>query len=66
MLLDDVMSELDDERRELLSDLLRTTGQAVVATTDPDHVPGARDPDVRLVEVSGGIVRATGSTEVAA
>ena len=66
MLLDDVMSELDDVRRELLSDLLRTTGQAIVATTDLDHVPGARDPDVGLVEVGGGSARAVGSTEVAA
>ena len=41
MLLDDVMSELDAERRELLADLLRAGGQAVVTTTEPDHVPGA-------------------------
>ncbi|MDQ4049403.1 MAG: DNA replication/repair protein RecF [Actinomycetota bacterium] len=66
MLLDDVMSELDDRRSGLLSDLLRADGQALVATTDLDHVPGARGPDVRVVEVSGGAVRATGPREVPA
>jgi DNA replication and repair protein RecF len=63
MLLDDVMSELDDVRRELLSDLLRSTGQAFVATTDLDHVPGARGADVSVVSVSGGALSAA---EVAA
>ncbi len=42
MLLDDVMSELDAERRELLVSELRTGGQSVIATTDLAHVPGAR------------------------
>ena len=41
MLLDDVMSELDAERRELLADLLRAGGQSVITTTEPEHVPGA-------------------------
>ena len=40
MLLDDVMSELDSERRELLADLLRSGGQAIVTATEADHVPG--------------------------
>ena len=42
MLLDDVMSELDAERRELLADLLRSGGQAVVTATEADHVPARR------------------------
>ena len=54
MLLDDVMSELDGSRRELLSELLRAGGQSVVTTTDADHVPRAGEPDVTLLEVSGG------------
>ena len=41
MLLDDVMSELDAERRELLARELATGGQSVIATTDLAHVPGA-------------------------
>ena len=66
MLLDDVMSELDDVRRELLSDLVRASGQTLLATTDVDHVPGARDSDVCVVEVDGGAVHVAGSSEVAA
>ncbi len=44
MLLDDVMSELDRERRErLVARLLAEPGaQSVITTTDLDHVPGAR------------------------
>ena len=41
MLLDDVMSELDSERRELLARELSSGGQSVIATTDLAHVPGA-------------------------
>ena len=54
MLLDDVMSELDADRRELLAEMLRAGGQAVVTTTDPDHVPGADAGDAVLVEVTDG------------
>jgi DNA replication and repair protein RecF len=52
MLLDDVMSELDTERRELLAGLLRSAGQAVVTATEPEHVPGAEESE--LVRVEGG------------
>ena len=52
MLLDDVMSELDSERRERLIDLVRADGQALITATDPDHVPGAHD----LVEVADGMI----------
>ena len=41
MLLDDVMSELDHHRRELLARELSGGGQSVIATTDLEHVPGA-------------------------
>jgi DNA replication and repair protein RecF len=54
MLLDDVMSELDEHRRRRLADLVRAGGQAVVTTTEAEHVPGATDPDVHLVEVADG------------
>ena len=54
MLLDDVMSELDSERRELLASLLRDGGQAVITTADADHVPGAGEAGTVLVEVAGG------------
>jgi DNA replication and repair protein RecF len=48
MLLDDVMSELDAARRELLAGLLRTGGQAVVTATELSHVPGDGYAAVRV------------------
>jgi DNA replication and repair protein RecF len=57
MLLDDVMSELDQVRRQALVELLRAAGaQAVITTTDLDHVPGARESAAARVEVQGGNV----------
>jgi DNA replication and repair protein RecF len=53
MLLDDVMSELDHDRRLALSTRLREgTGQAVVTSTELDHVPGSGSPEVAAVAVS--------------
>jgi DNA replication and repair protein RecF len=57
MLLDDVMSELDSERRELLAGLLRSGGQAVVTATEAEHVPGVVDEElvsVRADRLAGG------------
>ena len=54
MLLDDVMSELDSGRRDRLAALVRSEGQAVITTTDADHVPGADDDDVALIAVAAG------------
>jgi DNA replication and repair protein RecF len=59
MLLDDVMSELDAERRELLAGLLRSGGQAVITTTEPDHVPGTALAGGGLVRVENGAVSGT-------
>jgi len=56
MLLDDVMSELDAERRELLARELSTGGQSVIATTDLAHVPGAGDASVTRLRVSVGAI----------
>lgn len=58
MLLDDVMSELDGERRGRLVQLLRAGGQSVITTTDVDHVPGATDPGVTRLAVADGTVLA--------
>jgi DNA replication and repair protein RecF len=60
MLLDDVMSELDQHRRQALVDLLRATpGQSVITTTDLEHVPGVTDADVTHLAVSNGQLLAT-------
>jgi DNA replication and repair protein RecF len=56
MLLDDVMSELDVARRELLADELRASGQSVVVTTDLAHVPGAGDVGVSRLRISSGAI----------
>lgn len=56
MLLDDVMSELDAQRRELLAGELRSAGQSVIATTDLGHVPGASDRGVARLHIAPGAV----------
>lgn len=57
MLLDDVMSELDQTRRRALVDLLRASGgQSVITTTDLEHVPGADEPEVTRLAVLDGRV----------
>ncbi|HEY2537236.1 MAG TPA: DNA replication and repair protein RecF [Solirubrobacteraceae bacterium] len=56
MLLDDVMSELDADRRELLARELSTGGQSVIATTDLAHVPGGTASTVTRLRVSPGVV----------
>jgi DNA replication and repair protein RecF len=56
MLLDDVMSELDADRRGMLIARLDDGGQAVVTTTDLGHVPGAQAPTVVRLKVSPGTV----------
>jgi DNA replication and repair protein RecF len=56
MLLDDVMSELDGERRELLAGDLFGGGQSVIATTDLAHVPGAADARVTRLRVCSGTI----------
>jgi DNA replication and repair protein RecF len=56
LLLDDVMSELDAERRELLASELAGSGQSVIATTDLAHVPGAGDATVTRLRISPGAV----------
>ncbi len=56
LLLDDVMSELDSDRRELLAGELAGAGQSVIATTDLAHVPGAAARAVTRLRISPGVV----------
>lgn len=51
MLLDDVMSELDPERRERLAALLGEEGQALITATESDHVPSL---DYTEIAISAG------------
>jgi DNA replication and repair protein RecF len=53
LLLDDVLSELDPERRRALAGLLGDRGQALVSATDASFLPVA--PDL-LLDVSPGEV----------
>lgn len=56
MLLDDVMSELDLQRRGMLVEMLGDRGQSVITTTDLAHVPGGdRSPVVRLRVRDGAV-----------
>ncbi|HEV7807880.1 MAG TPA: DNA replication and repair protein RecF [Solirubrobacteraceae bacterium] len=58
MLLDDVMSELDADRRALLARMLDVDGQSVITTTDLAHVPGADARSVaRLAVVDGTVLQ---------
>jgi DNA replication and repair protein RecF len=54
LLLDDVMSELDATRRERLTSLLRRDGQALITTTELEHVPGSEEPDVERIRIEAG------------
>ncbi|MBA2546744.1 MAG: DNA replication/repair protein RecF [Solirubrobacterales bacterium] len=54
MLLDDVMSELDPERRALLVGSLAGAGQALLTATEAAHVPAAPGADITSIAVSGG------------
>jgi DNA replication and repair protein RecF len=56
MLLDDVMSELDPQRRALLAEMLSGDGQSIITTTDLAHVPGAERPGVIRLAVADGAV----------
>ncbi|MEA2287877.1 MAG: replication and repair protein RecF [Solirubrobacteraceae bacterium] len=62
LLLDDVMSELDADRRGLLVARLDDGGQSVVTTTDLGHVPGADAAGVvRLAVVPGAVLQDAGA-----
>jgi DNA replication and repair protein RecF len=53
LLLDDVLSELDPDRRRILAARVRSAGQALVTATDAAMLPAAPD---QLLEVTPGAV----------
>jgi DNA replication and repair protein RecF len=57
LLLDDVMSELDADRRALLVERITKAGQSLVTTTDLAHVPGADRASVVRLSVTPGAVQ---------
>ena len=66
MLLDDVTSELDPERRELLCDRLANGGgQALVTATEASHLPASCERLEHAVR-GGAVIAARGRTEEAA
>jgi DNA replication and repair protein RecF len=58
LLLDDVLSELDSQRRRALLDALPPGGQTVVTTTSTDSLPAAARDAALIVEVTPGEARA--------
>jgi DNA replication and repair protein RecF len=54
LLLDDVLSELDQRRRGILAERIRSSGQAFVTATSADALPAAPD---QLIEVTPGAAR---------
>jgi DNA replication and repair protein RecF len=52
LLLDDVLSELDPNRRRILAERVRTAGQALITATDAAMLPA--EPD-QLIEVTPGM-----------
>lgn len=60
LLLDDVLSELDGVRRELLVARVAQAGQTLLTATEIEQLPAAIRERVRHVEVAGGGVRPAG------
>lgn len=63
MLLDDVMSELDPERRHRLVALLGGGGQALITTTEPEHVPRGELGEVGELFIAAGRARPSTTAE---
>src|SRR5215218_2431362 len=66
LLLDDVMSELDAERRERLVERIGSAGQSVITATELAHVPGAGAAGVVPLRVAAGVVTAEPTPALAA
>jgi DNA replication and repair protein RecF len=58
LLLDDVLSELDPERRRILAMRVRSAGQALVTATDAAMLPA--EPDQLLEVTPGAVLEAVG------
>ena len=54
LLLDDVLSELDPERRRVLADRLRVSGQALVTSASANALPGEPAQTVTVAQTRDG------------
>jgi DNA replication and repair protein RecF len=61
LLLDDVFSELDPERRQWLGDAIRSMGQTLVSSAEPGATEAARAG--RVIEVAGGKIVERGAPD---
>jgi DNA replication and repair protein RecF len=57
MLFDDVMSELDERRRELLAEYFLQSSQAVISTTNLDYFGAGVLERARVIRVVEGVIR---------
>ncbi|MEW6637107.1 MAG: DNA replication and repair protein RecF, partial [Actinomycetota bacterium] len=64
LLFDDVMSELDERRREYLAGYFLQSSQAVITTTNLDYFAPDIMQRARLIRISGGAVHETTSGSV--
>ena len=53
LLLDDVFSELDDQRREAVMEATKGAEQLILTGTDPTHIPAGQSPAARWRIVEG-------------
>ena len=58
LLLDDVLSELDPARRQILTDRVRVSGQALVTSASRSALPGEPAQTVVVVQSSDGTSKA--------
>jgi DNA replication and repair protein RecF len=58
LLLDDVLSELDPERRRILADRLRSGGQALVTSASRNALPGDPAQTITVAQAADGTSRA--------
>ncbi len=61
LLFDDVMSELDERRREYLAEYFLESTQAVITTTNLDYFEGEILERAQVVRISGGAISETTS-----
>ncbi|MCA1687520.1 MAG: DNA replication/repair protein RecF [Actinobacteria bacterium] len=64
LLFDDVMSELDERRREYLAEYFLESAQAVITTTNLDYFEGEILERAHVVRISGGAISETTSGSV--